>query len=71
MGGAPSEQHLFSNLSQQAPFSSAADDSLLNIEFLPKDVPPFSFGDVDPFQGFDIPFWLGQDNYAAWMGSGP
>lgn len=37
--------------------------------FLPKDVPPMAFGSGDPFQGFDIPFWFGQDNYVAWMGN--
>lgn len=37
--------------------------------FLPKDVPPMAFENGDPFQGFDIPFWFGQDNYMAWMGN--
>lgn len=37
--------------------------------FLPKDVPPMAFGTGDPFQGFDIPFWFGQDNTVAWMGT--
>lgn len=37
--------------------------------FLPKDVPPMAFGSGDPFQGFDIPFWFGQDNTIAWMGN--
>ena len=36
---------------------------------LPMDVPAYQFNDMaDPFQGFDIPFWLGQDNYAGWLG---
>ncbi len=35
---------------------------------LPVDVPAYHFnGMADPFQGFDIPFWLGQDNYAGWL----
>lgn len=34
---------------------------------LPQDVLPTAFGGFDPFQGFDIPFWLGQDNYAAYL----
>lgn len=33
---------------------------------LPKEVPLYSFNESDPFQGFDIPFWVGQDNYTAW-----
>lgn len=36
---------------------------------LPMDVPPMAFGTGDPFQGFDIPFWFGQDNTVAWMGT--
>lgn len=39
--------------------------------FMPKDVPPMAFGTGDPFQGFDIPFWFGQDNTVAWMGNEP
>jgi hypothetical protein len=35
---------------------------------LPKDIPPYSFDALDPLQGFDIPFWVGQDNYSAWAG---
>ena len=35
---------------------------------MPVDVPAYQYNDaVDPFQGFDIPFWLGQDNYAGWL----
>jgi hypothetical protein len=26
----------------------------------------FNPDEYDPFQGFDIPFWVGQDHYAAW-----
>ncbi|KAJ9608455.1 hypothetical protein H2200_007443 [Cladophialophora chaetospira] len=33
------------------------------------DLPIFPSGGLDPLQGFDIPFWVGQDNYATWMGS--
>ena len=36
---------------------------------LPQDLLPTAFGGCDPFQGFDIPFWLGQDNYAAYLQS--
>lgn len=35
---------------------------------LPKDIPPYSFDFTDPLQGFDIPFWVGQDNYVSWSG---
>lgn len=35
---------------------------------LEADLPMFPNNGVDPLQGFDIPFWMGQDNYAAWMG---
>lgn len=31
-----------------------------------KELPPYAFNEFDPFQGFDIPFWVGQDHYAAW-----
>lgn len=34
---------------------------------LEADLPMFPNNGVDPLQGFDIPFWMGQDNYAAWM----
>ena len=33
------------------------------------DLSSFPNGGLDPLQGFDIPFWVGQDNYATWMGS--
>jgi hypothetical protein len=33
------------------------------------DLPIYPGDGLDPLQGFDIPFWLGQDNYATWMGS--
>ncbi len=33
------------------------------------DLPLFPNNGLDPLQGFDIPFWVGQDNYATWMGS--
>jgi len=42
-----------------------------NPSFLTKNVQPLAFGGLDPFQGFDIPFWFGQDNYVAYMGSNP
>lgn len=31
------------------------------------EMPPFSVDGLDPLQGFDIPFWMGHDNTAAWM----
>ncbi|ETI27667.1 hypothetical protein G647_00116 [Cladophialophora carrionii CBS 160.54] len=33
------------------------------------ELPMFPNDGLDPLQGFDIPFWVGQDNYATWMGS--
>lgn len=51
------------------PAESNVDLTWPSVNFLPKDVPPMAFGGGDPFQGFDIPFWFGQDNYVAWMGN--
>lgn len=34
------------------------------------EMPPFSLDGLDPLQGFDIPFWIGHDNTAAWMNHG-
>lgn len=34
------------------------------------EMPPFSVDGLDPLQGFDIPFWMGHDNTAAWMNHG-
>ncbi|KPI41492.1 Transcriptional activator protein acu-15 [Cyphellophora attinorum] len=33
---------------------------------MPRDQMSFNTNEYDPFQGFDIPFWVGQDHYAAW-----
>jgi hypothetical protein len=33
------------------------------------DLPMFPSDGLDPLQGFDIPFWMGADNYTTYMGS--
>ena len=33
------------------------------------DLPLFPNDGLDLLQGFDIPFWMGQDNYTTWMGT--
>lgn len=35
---------------------------------LPKGIPPYSLDTSDPLQGFDIPFWVDQDNFTSWGG---
>ena len=41
----------------------------MNLDALPVDSNYLTTPNTDPFEQFDIPFWFGQDNYAAWMGS--
>lgn len=69
---AAANPHVHNNLSDSQGLYSA--DPAIDLmwpgtNFLPKDVPPMAFESGDPFQGFDIPFWFGQDNYVAWMGN--
>ncbi|KAJ9657651.1 hypothetical protein H2198_004179 [Neophaeococcomyces mojaviensis] len=60
----------FPNIQQPFMSTESMQDFWAETSLLPADVPPLSFGPADPLQGFDIPFWLGEDNYLAWMGNG-
>ena len=54
------------NMPTQLPTSDPPLQGWSDTGILPKDIPPYSFDFNDPLQGFDIPFWVGQDNYVSW-----
>lgn len=58
----------FANLNPSSTLNSFHQEKLLGSSGLTAALPPMSLGESDPFQGFDIPFWFGQDNYLAWAG---
>jgi hypothetical protein len=47
---------------------SKAPDSWQNLNVPAPDIDMLPTESMDPFEQFDIPFWFGQDNYAAWLG---
>ena len=50
--------------------NSTLGNSWLNLGVeLGADLPMFPGDGLDPLEGFDLPFWVGQDNYASWMGA--